>query len=132
MWQIWTDGIQCDEKEEGSSRFATTEAIDRSTSCTFAEIVVLIHAIQWITEHTGGCSVDVYSDSLSALQYVFNNYYEATAIHVKGILVESSAAAARRSSINVIQIPGHQVSNGTTRPTERLPKPCDMLNGPGL
>ena len=52
-------------------------------------MVALLNAFQWIAEHTAGCSVDVNSDSLSALQYFVNNYYKATGSHVKDILVES-------------------------------------------
>jgi len=42
-------------------------------------------------------------------------------------LVEWYVAAARRSSINMII---SRVSNGRRRPTERLPKPRDMLKRP--
>jgi hypothetical protein len=85
MLQIWSDGALCDEEEEEAyaalmwhssdpPRFASTRAIDRCTSSTFEETVALIHAFQLIPEHTVGCSLHVFSDNLSALQYIVNNY----------------------------------------------------------
>ena len=114
--------------------FATTGAIDRCTSSTFEKLVALIRSLQWITEHSGGCLVSclLRQSLFSALQYVVNNYYKATGSHVKVILVESYVLSARRSSINLIHIPRSQGSNETRRPTERLPKPCDMLSWRGI
>jgi ribonuclease HI len=118
--QVWTDGsLNASDLKAGTACLIWSQGYDNSPleltgvdSCVFSstqvEMIALTSAFEFVSEHSIGKHVQIYSDSLAALTFLASGYWKSWLSDTKQRLRIAYAQACHVSTIQLIHVPGHK------------------------